>query len=118
VLNGAFREAVLLPKLGTPIALLLSGGLLSVCIVVVPLVFVRWLGRLSTSQALSVGLCWLCLTLGFEFGFGRLVQNQTWPELLEAYTFKDGNILSLVLVVTFFAPLLAVRARGRTQGER
>jgi len=118
VLNGGLREAVLLPRLGTPVALVLSGVLLSACIVVVSLALVRWLGRLGTLQALSVGLFWLCLTLAFEFGFGRLVQNQTWPELLEAYTFRDGNIWPLVLVVTFFAPLLAVRARGRIPGEQ
>lgn len=116
VLNGGFREAVLLPRLGTTTAYALSGALLSTCIVAVSLVFVRWLGRLNTSQALSVGLFWLCLTLAFEFGFGRLVQNHTWSELLEAYTFKDGNLWPLVLVVTFFAPLLAVRVRRQTQG--
>jgi len=111
VLNGGFREAVLLPKLGTPLALVLSGILLSVCIVVVTLAFVRWLGPLTSSQCLWLGLFWLCLTLVFEFGFGRLVQHRGWPELLEAYTFKDGNLWPLVLVVIFFAPLLAVRLR-------
>lgn len=118
VLNGLFREAVLLPKLGIPIALVLSGILLAICILVVSLVFVRWLGRLGTAQALSLGFFWLCLTLAFEFGFGRLVRKETWAELLEAYAFKDGNIWPLVLVVTFLAPLLAVRARGLTRGER
>lgn len=112
VLNGGFREAVLLPALGKPVGLALSGLLLSACIVIVSFVFVPRLGRLGGSQCLSLGLFWLCLTLAFEFGFGRLVQNRTWPELFEAYTFKDGNIWPLVLVVTFFAPLLAVRLRG------
>ena len=117
VLNGGFREAVLLPRLGTPSALVLSGVLLCVCIVAVSLLFGRWLGLIGNWQALSVGLLWLCLTLAFEFGFGRLVQDQSWPEMLQAYKFQDGNIWPLVLVVTLFAPLLAVRARGRTQGE-
>lgn len=118
VLNGGLREGVLLPKLGTPVALVLSGVLLSACILVVSLALVPWLGHLGSLRALAVGLFWLCLTLAFEFGFGRLVQGQSWPELLQAYAFKDGNIWPLVLVVTFLAPLLAVRARGRTQGEQ
>jgi hypothetical protein len=113
VLNGAFREAVLLPRLGTPTGFVASGLLLSVIIVVVSLVLVRRLEPLSKSLSLGVGLFWLCLTLAFEFGFGRLVQHRGWPELLEAYTFKDGNLWPLVLVVIFFAPLLAVRVRAR-----
>lgn len=113
VLNGGLREGVLMPSLGKPIALVISGVLLSIVIVAISLLLVPWLGRLNTSQCLYVGLLWLCLTLSFEFGFGRLVQHQSWQQLVEAYTFKDGNIWPLVLVVTFVAPLLAVRVRGR-----
>jgi hypothetical protein len=32
--------------------------------------------------------------------------------MLEAYTFKDGNMWPLVLVITFLAPLVAHRLRG------
>lgn len=115
VLNGGLREAVLLRILGKPGAFVLSGVLLSLCIVLLSLVLVRWLGRLTTRQSLLVGLFWLCLTLAFEFGFGRIVQQLAWSGLLEAYTFKDGNIWPLVLVVTFFAPLLAAHVTGRTR---
>ena len=52
------------------------------------------------------------LTLVFEFSFGRLAQHKTWAELMEAYTFKGGNIWPLVLVATFIAPWLAARVRG------
>lgn len=114
VLNGGLREAVLLPNLGKPLALVFSGILLSLCIVAVSLLFVHSLGKMSDAQALQLGLFWLLLTLAFEFGFGRLVQHRSWQQLLEAYTFKDGNIWPLVLVVTFFAPLLAVRIQRHT----
>lgn len=112
VLNGAFREAVLLPRLGAPTGFVASGVLLSVFIVVVSITFIRWLGPLNTSQSLRVGFFWLCLTLAFEFGFGRLEQHRGWSELLDAYTFKDGNLWPLVLVVIFFAPLVASRFRA------
>jgi hypothetical protein len=111
VVNGGFREAILLPELGKPAAFLLSGILLSILIVVVSLAFVRWLAPLNTQQSLGVGLLWVCLTLAFEFGFGRWVQHRGWSELLEAYTFQDGNLWPFVLVVTFFAPLIAARVR-------
>jgi hypothetical protein len=111
VLNGAFREAILLPALGKPFALVLSGILLSALILVVAFVFVPRFGRVGRSQSLYLGLIWLVLTLAFELGFGRWVQGRSWSELMRAYTFEDGNLWPLVLVVTFFAPLLAVRWR-------
>lgn len=48
-----------------------------------------------------------------------MVQGQSWTEMLQAYTFKDGNIWPLVLVATFVAPLVAgsrshaIERRGR-----
>jgi len=111
VLNGVFREAVLMPKLGKPAAFVLSGALLSGWIVVVAAVLARWLGLKDVTRSLSVGMLWLCLTVAFEFGFDRVMQGRSWPEMLEAYTFKDGNIWPLVLVVTFFAPVVARRFR-------
>lgn len=116
VLNGGFREAVLLPSVGEPLAFVLSGILLSLCIVVVSLVLVPRVGRLTTTQSLNLGLLWVVLTLMFEFSFGRVIQGRPWSELLQAYTFRDGNIWPLVLVVTFFAPLLAVRFGKRRPG--
>ena len=112
VLNGALREAVLLPAFDKSVAFAISGVLLSICIVAVSVVLVPRMGRLSTSQAMHLGVFWLLLTLGFEFGFGRLVHERSWAELFEAYTFQDGNIWPIVLVTTIFAPLVATLLRG------
>ena len=109
VLNGALREAVLRPALGKPFALVLSGILLSALILVVAFLLVPRFGQVGRAQALYLGLLWLVLTLAFELGFGRWVQGRSWSELLRAYTFEDGNLWPLVLVVTFLAPYLAVR---------
>ena len=112
MLNGGFREAVLLPSLGKPAALVLSGALLSACVVIVAMVLANWLKLDGSARSLAVGSLWLLLTLVFEFGFGRLAQGRSWPEMLEAYSFKDGNIWPLVLALTFLAPLVAPRLRG------
>lgn len=117
-LNGTFREAVLVPELGNPAALVLSGVLLSACILAVSLVLVPRLGMLQVSHCLYLGLLWLLLTLAFEIGFGRLLRHQSWPAILEAYAFRNGNIWPLVLAVTFFAPLVAARLRGCIQAGR
>jgi hypothetical protein len=109
--NGALRELLLVPALGSPVAQVASGLLLSLVILAVAVLVAPWFGRLKASQALLIGLLWLCLTLAFEFGFGVLVQHKSWSALLEAYTFKNGNLWPVVLVVTMFAPLVAARFR-------
>ena len=111
--NGGLREALLVPSFGEPFALPVSGVLLCIVIVAVSFLLVSRMGRLGTSQCLYVGSLWLVLTLLFEFGFSRLVQRQSWQQLLDAYTFKEGNLWPLVLVVTFIAPLLVIRMRDR-----
>jgi len=109
VLNGGLREALLIPAFGKPLALVLSGVLLALLILVVSFVLVPRIGLLRPEQAVSLGLLWLGLTLAFEFGFGYWVQGQDWDTLLEAYAFRDGNLWPLVLVVTACAPWLVMR---------
>jgi len=113
VLNGALREAVLLPHLGKPVSFVISGALLSACIVVVALMLMPRVGPMESRDALYIGLFRVLLTLAFEFTFGRLVQHREWAELLDAYRFRDGNIWPVVLAVMLFAPLMAVRLRRR-----
>lgn len=107
IANGALREAVLLPALGSTAGLVASGTLLCLLIFLVALVSVRWLGAASSRQAWFVGWFWLVLTIAFEFGFGALVQHKPWPEMLAAYSFEGGNIWPLVLGVTLVAPASA-----------
>jgi hypothetical protein len=114
IVNGGFREVLLLPSIGTTPAYLLSGALLASLILGVATGCIRWLGVESPSQALRTGALWLMLTLAFEFGFGHFVQGRPWPVLLQAYTFRDGNLWPLVLLVTLLAPRIALWLRGKT----
>jgi len=111
ILNGAFREAVLIPALGGLAGLVASGLLLCTCVFLVAFVAVPWFAPLGSPQYLLIGLFWLLLTLLFEFGFGRYVQHKTWAELFEAYTFAGGNLWPVVLLVTCLSPWLAARLR-------
>lgn len=111
VLNGALREAVLVPKFGTVAGFLLSGVFLSALILVVAHLSLPWLGARRPVELFGVGLGWLVLTLVFEFSFG-LWQGKSWPVMFEAYTFRGGNIWPVVLVVTAVAPYLAAKLRG------
>lgn len=111
VVNGTLREVVLIPRIGTACGLILSGLLLSLFILGATYLSLPWLGVRSPVQLLLIGLCWLALTLVFEFSFG-LLRGKALAEILEAYTFKGGNIWSVVLVVTAAAPWLAAKLRG------
>ncbi|MGV8990722.1 MAG: hypothetical protein ACOH1Q_04880, partial [Thiobacillus sp.] len=111
-LNGGLRELILIPYLGAPWALLASGGLLMLFVLLTAYVAAPRLGTTQVGPLLVIGGMWLGLTLGFEFGFGRLVQGKPWSELLNAYRFENGNIWPLVLLVVFFGPLLAARFRS------
>ena len=111
VANGVLREAVLIPRLGSPAGLLASGVLLSTLILGVAYLSLPWLGTRRPAHLLGIGLGWLALTFVFEFSFG-LWQGKALPVLLEAYAFKGGNIWPVVLVVTALAPYAAARLRG------
>lgn len=110
IANGALREAVLIPRLGTTAGLVLSGLLLTILILGVAYGSLPWLGARRPMELLGVGLGWLVLTVVFEFSFG-LWQGKSWGLLLQAYTFKGGNIWPVVLGITALAPYLAGKFR-------
>lgn len=115
IANGLLREAVLLPVFGIPTAFILSGLLLSALIITVAWLSLPWLHLRSPEQVWLVGFGWLALTLSFEFSFG-LAQGKSWPVILEAYTFKDGNLWPVVLAVTTCAPFIAAKMRHKASG--
>ena len=110
--NGILREKALIPAMGSFGAFIASGTILSACIFIVAYFAVPWYGEMSSLQWLLVGVFWLLLTLAFEFGFGRFAQHKPWPELLEAYTFKGGNIWPLVLIAILISPWLMAKLRS------
>jgi hypothetical protein len=112
VANGALRELLLVPMLGYPWALLLSGLLLCVCVALITWFSIGRLRIRSAPQALGVGALWLGLTLTFEFGFGRLVQGKSWNELFGAYAFERGNLWSVVLLVILLCPAVMLRLQS------
>ena len=112
IANGALREAVLVPALGQPVGLVLSGILLSGLILLIAYLALPWMGQARRASYLAIGMGWLCLTLVFEFSFGRVVQGKPWSQLLEAYRFTDGNLWPFVLLVTAAAPCVAAKWRG------
>jgi hypothetical protein len=111
ILNGALREKLLIPAAGSIAGQVISGAILSFCILIVAFLAAPWYGPLVSRQWLLLGFFWLLLTVVFEFSFGRFALHKTWTELFAAYTFRGGNIWPIVLLVAFLSPWLAARIR-------
>ena len=111
ILNGILRENCSIPSIGSFAALMTSGLILSCLIFLVSCVAVPGLGHLTAAQYWIIGFVWLVMTLIFEFGFGLFVQHKELSELLQAYSFKGGNIWPVVLASTLISPRLAERLR-------
>lgn len=101
--NGAVRVLVLQPRLGERLArqVATGGGILIVC--AAAFLFVRGSATPSGSELLKVGVLWLILTLGFEFGLG-LATGMTWPAMLADYDIREGRLWPLIPASALVAP--------------
>ena len=111
VLNGLFREKALIPLLGIKFSLPLSGIIFSLIILLLTFLFIPWFGRVRTNDCLCVGLIWLILTISFEFLFGHYVMGKSWLETFQVLNVKNGNLFSLILVVSVASPWFAAKLR-------
>lgn len=75
----------------------------------------RWWPLPSARAAITVGLLWLALTIGFEFIFGHYVVGNSWERLLADYNLLAGRVWVLVLIWITIAPYIFYRlaARGK-----
>jgi hypothetical protein len=110
-INGAVREAWLIPMLGPIPGRALSTIILSAVVTLVTWLSIAWISPLTQRAALLVGILWLLLTLGFEFLVGHYVFHKPWSELTEDYQVWQGRIWPLVLLILLFAPWWAARLR-------
>ena len=110
VLNGAIREQLLIPQLGSSAGLIASGLLLCALVLGVSLLVTPSL-HYKGVNLWAIGALWLILTLGFEFMFGIAIQHRSWSEVMSAYTFEGGNLWPLVVLTIFVGPRLAAVLR-------
>ena len=66
----------------------------------------------SGGQAVTIGLIWLVLTIGFEFIFGRYVAKHPWSRLFYDYNIFAGRIWILILIWVAVAPYLFYALQG------
>ena len=112
IINGAVREAWLVPGAGSLGAHQISTLLLSAAILLLAVLTIPWMAPATRPQALLIGAGWLVMTLTFEFLAGHYAFGKSWPVLLADYDIARGRIWILVLITTGLAPLIAASWRG------
>jgi len=104
IINGAIRQLVYRDALGDLTAHQLSTvtGILFFGLYI--WLLSRWWPLPSARTAITVGLIWLALTIGFEFIFGHYVMRNSWEWLLGDYNLLAGRLWVLVLLWITAAP--------------
>lgn len=110
ILNGGFRERVLMPWLGEQAALPVSGILLCILILIVTVLLLHKLVKGDSKTYWSIGIVWILFTIGIEFLIG-FTMNNTIKEMLAAYDITTGNLWLLVVIFSVFAPWLSAKIR-------
>jgi len=111
ILNGMFREKILIPELGISKALPLSGIFLSLFVLAITAISIGSLGKQQKITYFYIGAFWVFLTLIFEVVLGRLITGRSWEEILGIFNLLKGNLFILVLVTTFISPWLTAKLR-------
>ena len=113
ILNGGLREYVLVPVIGQKWALPASGIILSGLIFLITwFMLPRLIKDNIRTERWLMGIVWALLTAILEFVAGLSGGNNI-QELLAAYNPLTGNLWLLVLVTTFFAPVMESSMRRR-----
>ena len=113
IMNGIFRENVLVSILGQHMAVSVSGIMLSIIVFIVTYLFFPFIGKHHTLAYFFIGLQWVVMTLMFEFVFGHYVMGKPWTSIFQVFNIMEGNLFIIVLVVSLFSPILAAKLKGK-----
>lgn len=103
-LNGALRQALIIPSLGETAGRALSTILLSILVVVATWFLLPFIKPDSSRAAWMIGGIWVVMTLAFEFLAGHFLFGNSWESLLADYNIIKGRIWIMVLIVTLTSP--------------
>lgn len=112
VINGAFRESVLVPSFGQSVALPISGLSLSIIVFMVTYFSLTLFRVKSHRSYLFIGVQWVLMTLIFEFVFGHYVAGKSWADILQTFNLLEGDLFIGVLLVSGISPLLVAKIKG------
>lgn len=111
ILNGSFREAVIIPRVGTYAAHVASTIILCLLILAFSNLTIGWIDPPGSVAAWRIGALWLVLTVAFEFLAGHYLFGHSWNRIIADYNVFGGRVWVLVLLTTATAPTLAASWR-------
>jgi len=112
IANGSVRQYLLLPVVGEHPGHVVSSISLSLLILLVAWLAIRWIGPATAADAWLIGLVWVLATIAFEFLAGHYLFGNPWSKLLADYDVRQGRVWLLVLLATAVAPRWAAGIRG------
>ena len=113
VLNGIFRENILVTSIGQSMAVPVSGITLSIIVFIVTYISFPLFSKKNTMTYLFIGLQWVSMTLIFEFLFGHYVLGKSWSSILDVFDIMRGDLFIIVLFVSLISPLLVAQIKGK-----
>lgn len=111
ILNGIFRESVLVSNLGQSMAIPVSGITLSMIVFIITYVSLPLLGKHHALTYFFIGLQWVLMTLLFELFFGHYIMGKSWSDILQVFNIMKGNLFIIVLIVSLFSPLFVAEIK-------
>ena len=112
ILNGAARDLGYKKLVGELTAHQLSTLSLLLLFAVYIGIVMRHFPPPTPTYTWSIGLLWLVLTLGFEFGFG-LYRGNSWSKLLADYNLLQGRVWVLIPIWVAIAPYVLYKYFGK-----
>jgi len=112
IVHGIARGILLVPHVGHSRSNQIGVFTGSIIILVIAVVFVRWIGATRPVHLFLVGFLWLALTLTFEILFGRFVVGASWERLAADYNVLKGGLLPIGMLILLMSPLIAWKIRG------
>ncbi len=112
IVHGIVRGVFLVPHVGQFRAGQIGVFTGSAIILIIAIVFARWIRGRSIPQLLGVGFVWLVLMIGFEIAFGRFVVGASWERIGSDYNILKGGLMPIGMIILMVAPVVAARVRG------
>lgn len=117
IANGAVRDLLLAPWLGTRLAEIAGVVMLLVFIYAMTAIFLWSAGGGRRPWDLwALGVLWMVLTIAFEALFFGLVMGVPASELVAAYDLLEGELWPLVVIGVLLAPPLVDSGLRRLPG--
>jgi hypothetical protein len=116
-IHGTLRQIFLAPLLGDFPARRIAFFVGMLLIFLIAYFFIGWIKAPNTKSLFAIGLMWAILMLLFEFSLGVFVFHYSAERMLEDYDVRRGGLMAFGIIFMAFAPYLAARLRGSTNGK-